>query len=171
MTQHLADILGITDNKYAEPADAQSDEVASVSVIESTAMTLSDRVDVALPAVDDMGCHDSEMDDIAEKALSSYEDLIALGGQVSDKDAGKIFEVAATMLKTAMEAKEAKLNRKLRVVELQLKKLRIDKMGSNGSDEPGDTPQGIEFDRNELLRHLAAGRKLTNELGADNDKT
>jgi hypothetical protein len=48
---------------------------------------------------------------------------------------GRIFEVASTMLRNAIDAKNNKITQKLKMVELQLKKLKIDKDGSDDVSE------------------------------------
>ena len=70
---------------------------------------------------------------------------------------GKIYEVAGQMLKTALEAKEAKVQKKLKIIELQIKKMRVDQQDENGvGSGNNDAP---EFDRNELLKHIVDSRK------------
>jgi hypothetical protein len=72
---------------------------------------------------------------------------------MSDAHSGRMMEVAASMLKTSLDAKEAKINRKLKTIDLQLKKMRMDRLAGLGGKIPEDD-EGVEFDRNELLRHL-----------------
>jgi len=120
------------------------------------AMSNSDRIDVALTTVTGLLEHDDEMDDIAAKAISSYADLVAIGENVPDLHIGKVYEVAATMLKTAMEAKDAKVTKKLKMLDLQLKKMKVDSDINGG---PNNNASGSEFDRNELLRHIIDARK------------
>ena len=76
---------------------------------------------------------------------------------MADAHSGRMMEVAATMLKTSLEAKEAKINRKLRTIDLQLKKMRMDRLAGSEENSYGDT--GTEFDRNELLKHLHIQRE------------
>ena len=60
------------------------------------------------------------------------------------------------MLKNAVEAKNAKLEKKLRMVELQLKKQRVDQMNKTG-DDSADIVEGEGYvvgDRNELLKQI-----------------
>jgi hypothetical protein len=67
---------------------------------------------------------------------------------------GRIFEVAGSMLKNAIDAKTAKMDKKLKAVDLKLKKLKIDR--DSGAD-PEDIMNGQGFvlaDRNELLKKL-----------------
>lgn len=123
-----------------------------------SSMTTAERVDHALPTVFGLETHDSEMDDIANKAVKTFEDLISLGGNVPDMHAGKIYEVAGQMLKTALEAKNAKADKKLRMIELQLKKIRAEQIDLEQGN--GDRRQngGGEFDRNELLKYIVSSK-------------
>lgn len=115
------------------------------------ALTTTEKVDHALTTVDDINEHDEEMDEISKEALESYTELKELGMNMSDAHSGRMMEVAASMLRTALDARSAKVDRKLKTIDLQLKKLRIDKIASKQAEEDDDTP---EFDRNELLRHI-----------------
>ena len=115
------------------------------------ALTLSEKIEGALNAIKGIDTHDSDMDDIALKAIESYQNLMDLGLNVSDRDAGPIFDNAAKMLKTALEAKDSKVNTKLKQIDLMIKKARLDQQVSKGKDEDDD-PKGGVFDRNELLK-------------------
>lgn len=124
-------------------------------------LSTADKVDTALPTVVGLETHDNEMDDIAKKAMGTFDDLIALGGNVSDMHAGKIYEVAGQMLKTALEAKNAKADKKLKMIELQLKKVRAEQIDFEQGNGISKSNNGIEFDRNELLRHLVGTNVTT----------
>jgi len=58
------------------------------------------------------------------------------------------------MLKTAVDAKSAKIDKKLKIVELQLKKLAIDKKTTDVPDDPVEGKGYIVTDRNSLLEKL-----------------
>ena len=70
---------------------------------------------------------DLELDKLAGEAEDSYKTLMDLGMNVDSRYSGRIFEVASTMLRNAIDAKSSKIDKKLKMVELQLKKLNIDK--------------------------------------------
>ena len=123
-----------------------------------TSLTTAEKVDYALPTVVGLDTHDSEMDDIADKAVKTFEDLIALGGNVPDMHAGKIYEVAGQMLKTALEAKNAKAERKLKMIELQLKKVRAEQIDIDQGNGDRRMANGGEFDRNELLKYIVSSK-------------
>ena len=76
-----------------------------------------------------------------------------LGMNVDSRYSGRIFEVASTMLRNAIDAKAGKIDKKLKMVELQLKKLRIDKTGK-GDPDPIESEGVIISDRNELMKKL-----------------
>lgn len=130
--------------------DIQPDDVETTKVLK--ALTVAEKIDHALVMVDDLDGSDAEMDDIAQEAKEAYHELKDLAMNMSDAHAGRMMEVAASMLKTSLEAKEAKIDRRLKTVDLQLKKMRMDRLSGSGGGK--DTPEGIEFDRNELLKHL-----------------
>jgi hypothetical protein len=98
---------------------------------------------------------DKELDDLAKKAEEAYDDLMDLGMNVEVRYSGRIFEVAGSMMKNAIDAKSAKIDKRLKAIDLQLKKYKIDK--DAGSDDPNDVINGqgyIITDRNDLLKKL-----------------
>jgi len=114
-----------------------------------------DKISAALPRVKGLGdISDSELDTLADKAEKAFDDLMDLGMNVEAKYGSRMFEVAGTMLKTAVDAKSAKIDKKLKMVELQLKKLAIDKKNSNDSEDPVEGNGFIVTDRNSLLEKL-----------------
>ena len=120
------------------------------------AISTAEKIDRALPQVTGLDAEDQDMDTYANEAMKSYQDLMNLGMNVEVRHSGKLFEVASTMLKNAVEAKNAKLEKKLRMVELQLKKQRVDQMSKTG-DSSADIVEGEGYvvgDRNELLKQI-----------------
>mgnify|MGYP001364622296 FL=1 len=120
------------------------------------AISTAEKIDRALPQVTGLDSEDKDMDTYAQEAMKSYQDLMNLGMNVEVRHSGKLFEVASTMLKNAVEAKNAKLEKKLRMVELQLKKQRVDQMNKTG-DDSADIVEGEGYvvgDRNELLKQI-----------------
>lgn len=139
-----------TQNEIAECADAL--QVAS-GILD--AISNSEKIDNALSAVVDLNAHDKEMDEIGEKAMESFKDLMSLGMNVSDAHAGRIFEVASLMLETKLKAADAKISRKMKTLDLQLKKARLDhdiSIAKSKKNEDDDDDDGSVFDRNELIR-------------------
>ena len=112
-----------------------------------------DKIESALPAVRGLEASDKEMDDLATKATESFDDLMNLGMQVDSRYASEIFAVAGAMLGHAITAKTAKLNKKLKMVQLQLQKAKLDQ---TQEQDTKPTASGRILDRNELLRTLVA---------------
>jgi hypothetical protein len=118
-----------------------------------------DKIDTALPAVKGLDATDSEMDELSELAKSSYKDLMDLGMQVDSRFAAEIFSTAGTMLGHAITAKTAKLDKKLKMIDLQLKKARLDQVSAEKQgDAPTQTAHGVVLSRNDLLERLIRGK-------------
>lgn len=108
-----------------------------------------------LPQIQELNeLDDKELDHLATKAEQAYDDLMDLGMNVEVRYSGRIFEVASSMMGNAIAAKTAKIDKKLKAVDLQLKKLKID--NDSGAD-PNEVINGQGYvitDRNELLKKL-----------------
>ena len=115
-----------------------------------------DKIDAALPSVRDLNTSDSELDNIASMATESFQNLSDLGMNIDSRYAAEIFAVASAMLGHALTAKTAKLNKKLKVIELQLKKARLDQTAT--AEEPTETASGQVLSRNDLLERLLRGK-------------
>ena len=118
-----------------------------------------DKVDNALPAVRGLDATDTEMD-LAGLATGSYKDLMDLGMQVDSRFASEIFSVASNMLGHAITAKTAKLDKKLKMIDLQMKKMRLDQqqqaLDSKENEGLGSaqTAHGVVLSRNDLLERI-----------------
>jgi len=114
-----------------------------------------DKIDAALPMVKGLEATDMEMDDLAKKATDSYDELMSLGMQVDSRFAAEIFSVASNMLGHAITAKTAKLDKKLKMIDLQMKKMRLDQQQLNKDPEAtAQQGQGHVLSRNELLERI-----------------
>ena len=149
-----ADELDITAEENTVVVEAvTADDIPQLQ----TALTNVDKIDAALPSVRELDTSDKEMDDIALLAQDTFKDLMDLGMNVDSRFSGEIFSNASRMLDTALSAKSAKINKKLRMVDLQLKKATLDarlakEAKANGEDtEDGD---GQAVDRNQLLMEI-----------------
>jgi hypothetical protein len=104
------------------------------------------------------------MDNLAAKATETFDDLMNLGMQVDSRYSSEIFAVASNMLGHAITAKTAKLNKKLKMVELQMKKLKLDQDAvKNSTEDPPETAQGQILSRNDLLERLVNSRDQKDE--------
>ena len=114
-----------------------------------------DKISAALPQVKGLGdVSDKELDDLAQRATDAYDDLMDLGMNVEARYSGRVFEVAATMLKNAIDAKSAKIDKKLKIIELQLKKQKLDQETKIDSEVDVSSTGVIVTDRNSLIEKL-----------------
>ena len=130
-------------------------------IVTTTALNNLEKIETALPQVRGLETADNEMDELAELAKNSYKDLIDLGMQVDSRFSAEIFGVASNMLGHAITAKTAKVNKKLKMIELQLKKAVIDQRNLDKQEVVESTPlgEGKALDRNELLKILTQKNK------------
>jgi hypothetical protein len=160
MTKKLEDLLNLPDAKeIVENAEKQEDQQKSYEVDQQQKafrdMAEFDKISAALPAVKGLGeLADKELNDVANKAMQAYEDLMDLGMNVESRYSGRVFEVAGGMLKTGLDAKVAKLDKKLKMIDLQLKKEKLDKDSGPGEDGMINGEGYVVTDRNSLLERL-----------------
>jgi hypothetical protein len=120
-----------------------------------------DRIDAALPTVHDLDTGDAELDELAKLAQSKAEDLIDLGMNVEPRFSGVILQTAGIMLGHAITAKTAKLDKKLKMVQLQLAKAKLDhqiKKDAGTPEEQAVEGHGVVLDRNDLLKQILANK-------------
>lgn len=113
---------------------------------------LSDRLDAELSGQHDR--HDTEMDELAAMAIKAHQDLQDLGMNVEIRHAGEIFSSSSQMLKIAVDAKNAKVDKKLKLLKLQLDKLKLDRASKPADDDAVEGTARL-LDRNELLKQLS----------------
>lgn len=154
MTKKLETLFNLDEAK-TEVAPAKPKPIhEEIRSVEQTYQAVNE-ITRTLPQIAELqDLNDNELDHLATKAEQAYDDLMDLGMNVEVRYSGRIFEVAGSMLKNAIDAKTAKIDKKLKAIDLQLKKLKIEK---DAGDEQDDVLQGqgyIISDRNELLKKL-----------------
>jgi hypothetical protein len=162
MTRKLESLFGF------DEVEQQTQPSAPITVEETQSAMVEidrtiDKIDAALPTVYGLDSSDTDLDDLASKAQETFDDLMNLGMNVDSRYASEIFAVAGTMLGHALTAKTAKLNKKLKMVDLQLKKLKIDQ--DRGEDPTVETAHGVvlnNLSRNDLLERLIGNRDQKN---------
>ena len=116
-------------------------------------LEVADKIDAALPMVRDLEQLDADMDKYADKAMHAFQDLMDLGQNVEDRHAAAVFDTASKMMTNAITAKTAKMDKKLKMVQLQLQKAKFD--AQEAKAKGGDTAiqgEAEEFeDRNSLI--------------------
>jgi hypothetical protein len=155
MTKKLEELLNLPESKKIIKAEEKKKDVPVDPQPFLRSMEEFDKISAALPKVSGLGdLADSEFDALAQRATDAYDDLMDLGMNVEARYSSRIFEVAGGMLKNAIDAKSAKIDKKLKMIELQLKKQKLDQ--DTASDD-SVTLQGdgyIVSDRNSLLEKL-----------------
>ena len=156
MTKKLEELLNLPESKKIVKQD-EKEQAKHDPAPFLRDMSEFDKISAALPAVKGLGdATDAEFDALAQRATDAYDDLIDLGMNVEARYSARIFEVAGTMLKNAIDAKAAKVDKKLKMIELQLKKQKLDQ-DATGSDDNGISIPGegvIITDRNSLIEKL-----------------
>lgn len=155
--------------KLEELFELPQEEIDSLStpipenaeIVTTEALNNLEKIEKALPQVRGLDATDTEMDELASLATNSYKDLMDLGMQVDSRFSAEIFGVAGNMLNHAITAKTAKMNKKLKMIELQLKKAVLDQKIASKNEEVEVTPlgDGTALDRNELLKILSVKNK------------
>jgi hypothetical protein len=157
MTKKLEEIFNLPEADPGVYADADSikDAIEENEQVLANANDIIDRIDQALPQVHDLDSADKELDELSELAKQKFQDLMDLGMNVEARFSGTILQTAGVLLGHAISAKQAKIDKKLRMVDLQLKKLRLDQTAA--SKDPGAGAiegQATVIDRNELLNRI-----------------
>lgn len=127
-----------------------------------------DKIDIALPSVKDLTAADEEMDELALLSKQAFNDLLDLGMSVDPRFGAQVLQVAASMMTNSITAKTAKIDKKLRMVELQLRKASLDQKeralaAKQSPEEDEPTSKGVVMDRNALLRELLSQQTQDNK--------
>ena len=164
MTKKLEEIFNLENKEETsnetpaviEPiVEEEKDQRKEIRSLDDSARAIQE-ITKTLPQItelDNLG--EKDLDNLATKAEEAYDNLMDLGMNVEVRYSGRIFEVAGSMLKNAIDAKSARVDKKLKAVDLQLKKLKIDQ---DSPEDPNDILDGkgyVMLDRDELMKKLA----------------
>ena len=159
MTKKLEDLFNLEDKAKPVPVNPVPENLiekdrAEIRSVEDSYAEVA-KITQSLPQIQELNdLDDKELDGLAAKAEEAYDDLMDLGMNVEVRYASRIFEVASSMMKNAIDAKTAKIDKKLKAIDLQMKKYKIDK---DNNEDPNDVLNGVGYvitDRNELLKKL-----------------
>lgn len=146
------------------PADAELDQQRALL---DNISDINNRIEQALPGVRDLETADTELDDLAALARENFENLVNLAMNVEARYSGPILQSASTLLGHAITAKQTKLDKKLKMVELQLKKAALDHKISRDQKSTEDPTiqdgEGMVLDRNAMLEHILNQAKNANK--------
>jgi hypothetical protein len=159
MTKKLTELFNLdtSDSDITDDDPPVQLPTAEQQLILSDLEDTLDKIDVALPTVRGLDASDQEMDDLADLAKTKFEDLMDLGMNVESRFSGQIFQTAGVLLGHAITAKQAKLDKKLRMIDLQLKKMRLDHQMQTASEDSVHSSidgEGTVIDRNTLLAQI-----------------
>jgi hypothetical protein len=162
MTKKLSELFELPEDIAPQ---RESDQVQAIEQVTTQAYSNLEKIESALPQVRGLEASDAEMDELAQLAKESFDDLMELGMQVDSRFASEIFNSASSMLGHAITAKTAKLNKKLKMIDLQLKKAALDQKTTEKTKEVESTPLGTGsvLDRNELLKMLMANKNTNSD--------
>jgi hypothetical protein len=161
MTKRIEEVFNLPpanqNEKDLRQIIAEEDTGFNILNLQQT-LDIADKIDQALPAVKDLETLDKDMDTYAEEAMKAFKDLMDLGQNVDDRNAAPIFDVASKMMNNAITAKQTKMDKKLKMIELQMRKAKLDldtRKVDAALKEKEDDPlegQAEEFeDRNSLI--------------------
>jgi hypothetical protein len=164
------DTVDLHESQYDNSSPPEVNTEVVKSEIESGVDTIRavntaiDKIDFALPTIRDLEASDDEMDELASIAQEKFQDLMDLGMNVEPRFSGVILETASTLLGHAITAKTAKMDKKLKMVNLQLQKAKLDHQIRKDAGESEDGTiegTGIVVDRATLLNEILAASKKT----------
>lgn len=168
MTKKLSDLFNLPEIPPELPQESDDTSQVFLKIQENQALITEvdqaiDKIDVALPTVRDLEASDEEMDALAKMATDRFDDLMDLGMNMDPRFGGIVFQTAGTLLGHAITAKTAKMDKKLKMIQLQLQKARLDHQIAK-AEEKSDKPiegQGVILDRNALLDQIIQKNKNT----------
>ena len=153
MTNKIEDVFNLPPaNEQIDEPIKQEETGLDIAQLQQQ-LDVADKIDAALPMVRDLEQLDADMDKYADKAMHAFQDLMDLGQNVEDRHAAAVFDTASKMMTNAITAKTAKMDKKLKMVQLQLQKAKFDAQEAKAKGE--DTAiqgEAEEFeDRNSLI--------------------
>ena len=116
------------------------------------ALTTANNIELTLPSEPDNKT-DVELDDLTNKAMESFENLMSLGMNVEARFSAPIFDSASKMLGHAVTAKLGKAQKKLKETELKMRLMKME-MDKKPEDSTTVNVEARVWDRNELIKNL-----------------
>ena len=127
--------------------EVTSEEITKEDI--KNALTTASDLEATLPTEPD-NVTDKELDDLTNRAMESFDNLMSLGMNVEPRFSAPIFDSASKMLGHAVTAKLGKAQKKLKETEL---KIRL--MKQQGVKDDNTVPvEARVWDRNELIKNF-----------------
>ena len=163
MTRKLESLFGLNDDdeETIDIKETIEDTQPSSELITQETLSTIEKVENALPQIRDLETSDKDMDELASLAKDAFNNLMDIGMNVDSRFSAEIFNSASSMLGHAITAKTAKVNKKLRIIDLQLKKAELERkltaqsMKEKDSEgEKTDLGTGSIMNRDELIKMI-----------------
>ena len=154
MTKKLEELLnGAPTEEDSLPVEIDAEESKDQIVELERNLQEVDSIEKALSTVElDDRSNDTELDEIAVKADTTFDNLMDLGMNVEARFSGQIFDTASKMLQIKLNAKQSKVDKKLKMLELQIRKKALDARIERDSGQNGAVNGAATvMSRNELL--------------------
>ena len=141
----------------------EHDEPVSSVAPRPSAGTLAaiEKVENALPQVRGLDSSDAELDELSSLAKEAFNNLMDLGMQVDSRFSAEIFNSASSMLGHAITTKTAKVNKKLKMIDLQLKQAELHRKLNTAATKPAHPTDeklplgtGSVLNRDELIKMI-----------------
>jgi len=120
MTKKLEEVLNIASDEK-EVTALVKEEVRAVKKDVNKEMAKAIIIDPT-----DLDDHDKKMDEYAEVSFDYAKDIYDLGMNIDPRFGAEMFNAVSNMMKVALDAKNAKLEKKLKLYDLELKKQKLD---------------------------------------------
>lgn len=159
MTRQLQNLFDLPDDDEDKNQSSDLSEPIPEEFLTEDHQDLLDKIDSALPLIKGLEASDAELDELASLAKEAFSNLMDLGFQVDSRFASEIFNSASSFFGHSITAKTAKMNKKIKMLDLQLKKADLDRKiaAQSKTETPSDEVplgQGQVLDRNELIRQI-----------------
>jgi len=154
MTKKLEELLNVAPTEEDSlPVEIDAEESKDQIVELERNLQEVDSIEKALSTVElDDRSNDTELDEIAVKADTTFDNLMDLGMNVEARFSGQIFDTASKMLQIKLNAKQSKVDKKLKMLELQIRKKALDARIERDSGQNGAlNGEATVMSRNELL--------------------
>ena len=121
MTKKLEELLNVSPEDEAQnelPIEVDPEDSKDQKEQLEKNLKEVDNIEKALSTVElDDRSNDTELDEIAGKADSTFDNLMDLGMNVEARFSGQIFDTASKMLQIKLNAKQSKVDKKLKMLE------------------------------------------------------
>ena len=155
MTKKLEELFDLAD--FDQQDEGEVEVATEIQVNQQQIRELDtalDKIDNALPSVRELATSDQELDHLAKLAEDSFKELMELGMNVEPMKSSEIFTTASSMLGHAISAKNSKIDKKLKIVQLQIQKARLDLQAKKMEGAEPPIGEIKELDRNDILEAI-----------------